>query len=84
QTALLNDGRVLTGLVIESSPEQITLVDAKQQKIAIARDEIDQLQPSDTSIMPERLLETLQDQEIRDLFSFLQSDGSQIRSARKK
>jgi putative heme-binding domain-containing protein len=84
QTAVLNDGRVLTGLVLESSDEQITIVDAKQQKTTIPRDEIDQLQPSETSLMPERLLETLADQDLRDLFRYLQSDGPQTRSAAKQ
>ena len=84
QTALLSDGRVLTGLVIESSAQQITFVDAKQQKTTVARDEIDQLHPSETSLMPERLLETLQPQEIRDLFSYLESDRPAVQSARKK
>ena len=84
QTALLNDGRVLTGLVIESSADQITFVDAKQQKTTVARDEIDQLHPSETSLMPEGVLETLQPQEIRDLFSYLESDRLPVQSARKK
>ena len=82
--ALLNDGRVLTGLVIESSADQITFVDAKQQKTTVARDEIDQLHPSETSLMPEGVLETLQPQEIRDLFSYLESDRPAVQSARKK
>jgi putative heme-binding domain-containing protein len=83
QTALLNDGRVLTGLVVESSPQEITIVDAKQQKTTIARDEIDRIEPSETSLMPERLLETLADQELRDLFHYLQSDPPPARAAAK-
>lgn len=84
QTALLVDGRVITGLVIESSPEQITIVDAEQKKTTVARDEIDQLHPSETSLMPERLLETLKEQELRDLFSYLESDPPKVRSAAKQ
>jgi putative membrane-bound dehydrogenase-like protein len=83
QTAVLVDGRVLTGLVIESSPQQITLVDAKQQKTAIPRGEIDQIEPSTTSLMPERLLEQLQEQELRDLFRYLQSERLPERAAAK-
>ena len=84
QTALLNDGRVLTGLVIKSSADQITFVDAKQQKTTVSRDEIDQLHPSETSLMPEGVLEKLKPQEIRDLFSYLESDRPAVQSARKK
>ena len=81
QTAVLVDGRVLTGLVIESSPQQITLVDAKNQKTTLARDEIEQIQPSSQSLMPERLLETLAPQEMRDLFRYLQTDAPPVKSA---
>ncbi|HEV3136345.1 MAG TPA: PVC-type heme-binding CxxCH protein [Pirellulales bacterium] len=74
QVAVLNDGRVLTGLVTESTPQSITIVDAKNERAMVPRDEIEQIQPSTQSLMPERLLETLQPQEVRDLFRYLQSD----------
>ena len=35
QTALLTDGRVLTGLVSESGAGQLTFVDAKNQKVTV-------------------------------------------------
>ena len=75
QTAVLNDGRILTGLVVASSAQDVTIVDAKNQRSTIARGEIEQIQPSSLSLMPERLLETLAPQELRDLFRYLQSDG---------
>jgi putative membrane-bound dehydrogenase-like protein len=75
QIAVLNDGRVLTGLVIEATPQQLTLVDAKNQKTTLARNEVEQINPSAQSLMPERLLETLAPQEVRDLFRYLQSDA---------
>ncbi len=73
QTAVLVDGRVLTGLVVETTAQQVTLVDAKNQRLTLARSEIDELKPSAQSLMPERLLETLAPQEVRDLFRYLQS-----------
>ena len=75
QTALLTDGRVLTGLVSESGSGQLTFVDAKNQKVTVARNEIEEIKPADQSLMPERLLETLTPQEVRDLFRYLQSDA---------
>jgi putative heme-binding domain-containing protein len=75
QTAFLTDGRVLTGLVIESNEQRITIVDAKNQKTTLAREEIEEIKPSDQSLMPERLLEPLAPQELCDLFSYLQSDA---------
>ncbi len=81
QTAVLVDGRVLTGLVTESSPQQLTLVDAKNQKTTLAREEIEQMHPAPQSLMPERLLEPLAPQEVRDLFRYLQSDAPPPKSA---
>ena len=75
QTALLIDGRVLTGLVSESGSGQLTFVDAKNQKVTVARNEIEEIKPADQSLMPDRLLETLTPQEVRDLFRYLQSDA---------
>jgi putative heme-binding domain-containing protein len=75
QTALLTDGRVLTGLVSESGSGQLTFVDAKNQKVTVARDEIEEIKPAEQSLMPERLLETLTPTELRDLFRYLQSDA---------
>ena len=68
-------GRVLTGLVVESSAQEITLVDAKNQKTKIPRGDVEEIQPSEQSLMPERLLEVLQPQEVRDLFAYLQGEG---------
>jgi putative membrane-bound dehydrogenase-like protein len=81
QTAVLNDGRVLTGLVTESTAQQITLVDAKNQKMIVSREELEEIKPSAVSLMPERLLETLAPQELRDLFRYLQSDAPTTTSA---
>src|SRR5439155_19407935 len=74
-TLLTTDGRLLTGLVVEASEQAVTLVDAKNEKTTVPRDKIDQLKPSPVSLMPEKLLDELTDQEVRDLFSYLQSDG---------
>ncbi len=83
QTALLVDGRVLTGLVTESSPQRITIVDAKQQKTTVAREEIEQIEPSPISLMPDGLLQQLPEQDLRDLFRYIQSEGPPARSAAK-
>jgi putative heme-binding domain-containing protein len=83
QTAVLSDGRVLTGLVTASSAQELTIVDAKNEKTTVPRAEIEEIQPSAQSLMPERLLETLQPQEVRDLFSYLQSDGPGTSAAGK-
>ena len=71
----LKDGRSLTGLVAESSPQAITLLNEKNERTVIARDKIDEMSASAVSLMPEKILDPLSEQEIRDLFAYLQSDG---------
>lgn len=83
QTAVLVDGRVLTGLVTESDAQRLTIVDAKQQKTVVERDEIEQIEPAALSLMPEGLLQQLNEQEVRDLFRYLQSDAPANASAAK-
>ena len=48
-----------------------------------SRDEIEEINPADQSLMPERLLEILAPQEIRDLFRYLQSDVPPIATGGK-
>ena len=68
------DGRVLTGLLVDQTPSTVTLLTAKNERIAIARDQIETLVESPTSLMPENLLGPLKPQELRDLFAYLQSE----------
>ncbi len=68
------DGRALTGLMVESTPETVTLVDAKNVRSVLRRDQIDEMKASPVSLMPEKLLEPLDDRQLRDLFAYLQGD----------
>jgi len=74
QVVETKDGRILTGLIVESTPKAITLLDAKNERTVVARDQIEEMTRSPQSLMPEKLLDTLDDQEIRDLFRYLRSD----------
>ncbi len=67
-------GRVLTGLLAESTPETITILDSKNKRTVLNRDDIEEMKESALSLMPEKLLSTLSSQEIRDLFAYIQSD----------
>ena len=64
---------MLTGLIVEQTPEAITLRDAKGERTQVARSEIEELKESDVSLMPESLYKEFTPQQLRDLFSFLQS-----------
>jgi putative heme-binding domain-containing protein len=68
------DGRILTGLLAESKADTITLVDAKNQRTVLRRSDIDELKESAVSLMPEKILNEMTDQQIRDLFAYLQSE----------
>ncbi|HEY1376038.1 MAG TPA: PVC-type heme-binding CxxCH protein [Gemmataceae bacterium] len=72
-TAQTTDGRVVTGLIVEQSPQRVTLVNAKNERTTLLRSEIESLRESPVSLMPEGLLTPLKPQELRNLFSYLQS-----------
>ncbi|HEX7446792.1 MAG TPA: c-type cytochrome, partial [Pirellulales bacterium] len=66
------DGQILTGVLAAQDPASITLLDAKNQRTRIVREQIEELEESPISLMPEKLLEQLSPQELRDLFAYLQ------------
>jgi putative heme-binding domain-containing protein len=72
--AVTKDGQILTGLLAESTPEKITLIDAKNQRTVLKRGDLEELKESAISLMPEKLLDDLSDQQIRDLVAYVQSD----------
>ncbi len=69
------DGRTLTGLIVESSPSAITLLNEKNERTVLAREKIEEMAASPVSLMPEKILDPLSDQEICDLFAYVQGDG---------
>ena len=77
------DGRTLNGLIAESTPSALTLIDSKAQKIVIPQSEVEAIKPSSTSLMPERLLDALDAQAVRDLVSYLQSNPPAAVTSRK-
>ncbi len=68
------DGRVLNGLIVEQNGNNVTLVGPKNEKITLNRDQIVSIAESSVSLMPEGLLHALTPEELRDLFSYLQSE----------
>jgi putative heme-binding domain-containing protein len=81
------DGRALTGIVAEPAGESVTLlnvVDNVPQKTVVAKKDIDTMTASAVSLMPEKLLDTLTDAEVRDLFAYISSDAPTARPSDKK
>jgi putative heme-binding domain-containing protein len=69
------DKQILVGLITERTAEQIALVDSAQKKTIIPKSQIEDERALQVSIMPEELLSGLSDQDLRDLFKYLSSDG---------
>jgi putative heme-binding domain-containing protein len=72
--AATTDGRILTGLLAESTADTITLVDTQNKRTVLNRADVEALQESSNSFMPEKLLDPLNEQQIRDLFAYLQGE----------
>jgi putative heme-binding domain-containing protein len=67
----LKDDRSLTGIVTQHDSGSVTIVTAAET-LTLARDEIASLRQSELSMMPEGLLQPLNDQQARDLIAYLQ------------
>ena len=65
-------GKVISGLMADQDAASVTILNAQNDRIRIPRDEIEQIVPSAVSLMPERILDGLSPQELRDLFSYIE------------
>lgn len=67
------DGRTLTGLVVRETAESLFLRTNDQREVRLRRSEIEEQKPSDLSIMPAGLENTMSRQELADLLAYLRS-----------
>ena len=65
------DGRTLSGFMIERDQQILVLRGLEGEDITLRQADIRELQPMGRSLMPEGLLEGLNDQQLRDLFAYL-------------
>ncbi|APZ96514.1 PVC-type heme-binding CxxCH protein [Fuerstiella marisgermanici] len=70
--ALLEDGRVLNGVVVGNSEKTLTLQTATDQ-VVVQRDEVEELIESPVSMMPDKLLNVLTDEQVQNLIAYLMS-----------
>jgi len=68
----LTDGRILNGIVTSKSEKVITLQTVKE-RLVIERSDIDEIQASTQSLMPDGLLQPLSEAQIRDLVAYFMS-----------
>jgi putative membrane-bound dehydrogenase-like protein len=71
-TVATADGRVISGIVREQTDASL-VVQTANERIRLAREDVESIKPSTASMMPEGLLDPLSPQEIRDLFAYLAS-----------
>ncbi len=76
-TVLLEDGRVLTG-VLRTEKTEWVLGDAKGNSIKLDRSQIERMEPASVSVMPTGLLDSLDSDQRRDLMTFLLTSPPQM------
>jgi putative heme-binding domain-containing protein len=81
ESILMEDGTIVTGFRREATEDQVHLQTIDDKWRSIARDQISEVRVQPQSLMPDGLLDSLSDQELRDLFAYLRSsqplnDGS--------
>jgi putative membrane-bound dehydrogenase-like protein len=72
---LLDGGRVVTGIVLDESDFAIT-VQTATEKLALPKSDVEERQPSKSSMMPEGLLENLSKSQISGLFAYIMERGA--------
>jgi len=65
------DGQAFTGMLTETGNQTLQLRDSNNQLLVIKEEQVDQILPSSSSIMPAGLLDDSSLQEISDLMSYL-------------
>ena len=79
-TILTDDGRSITGLVVEETPMELAVVEnpvAKAEPVRIKKNEIDERSTSPVSIMPKGLLDKLTRDEVLDLIAYVAARGQE-------
>lgn len=69
-----HDGAILTGMLVESTPDRVTLITADNERMTFARGDVADLYESNLSLMPEGLLDPMTPEEIQDLFAYLEGE----------
>ena len=65
------DGRSLSGFLVERDAQILVLRGLEGEDITLRHADVSLLTPMGRSLMPEGLLDTLSDQQLRDLFAYL-------------
>jgi len=66
------DGRVITGMVVERTPNRLVIQTATE-RVVLAVEDVEETRVSPLSMMPEGQLDPLSKEQVRDLIGYLQS-----------
>jgi putative heme-binding domain-containing protein len=69
----VDDGQVVTGLLVEDSPTRVVLKVAGGKLEVFPRDRVEETRRSEVSLMPEDLEKQVTEQEFRDLIAYLRA-----------
>ncbi len=72
-TVSTRDGQVFAGVVRAEGPDAIKVTDTNARSTTVRRDQIQEIRPSATSIMPPGLAAALGDPAVRDIIAYLTS-----------
>ena len=72
-TATTHTGKVLTGLIVAETDSSLTLHGADGKSVTLAHREIEELHPTQRSLMPDGIEEKIGRQGLADLIAFLRS-----------
>ncbi|HKI16996.1 MAG TPA: hypothetical protein VKA15_03915, partial [Isosphaeraceae bacterium] len=67
----ITDGRAITGLAVEDTPDRLVIKTADGQRIIVKPGDIENRKTSDVSLMPEGLAQTMSDQQLVELLAYL-------------
>jgi len=68
-----NDGRMVTGFLVEQDPQVVVLRGLDGQNVALPRADIREIKAAGVSLMPEGLLDAFDEKQVRDLFAYLRT-----------
>ncbi len=65
------DGRTLSGNVLDQNTRTVTIQAQGEDPVTIGLDQVREMVPLKVSLMPERILDGVSDQQVRDLFAYI-------------
>lgn len=66
----LKDGRVITGVIV-SETEQTLMIQTDKEQLSVSRGDVEESRNTGKSLMPDGMLDTLTEDQVRDLFGFM-------------